>query len=117
MHITFTDSAISKLKPLLSGLSGEGALLKLVFDSEGCGCAMNGVPTLWIIAEADDKDLEAKAEPFRVVYSPKHEVFFEDHMKIDYQAESKAYILKSNNQIYNANLNVIDKQTDDAHVT
>src|SRR4051794_37605954 len=100
MHITFTESAVEQLG---SQVSTETPL-KLVFDSEGCGCAMNGVPTLWIVPEADPKDLQAEATPFHVIYSPKHEVFFEDHMKIDYQAASKSYILKSNNQIYNAGM-------------
>lgn len=106
MQITFTDTAIGQLKPLLNDKS----LLKLVFDSEGCGCAMNGVPTLWIVPEADPKDLKAEASPFRLVYNPKHEVFFEGAMKIDFHPRNKSYILKSDNQIYNAGMTLVDKR-------
>jgi uncharacterized protein YqkB len=106
MQITFTEAAIQHLEPVVS----KDALLKLVFDSNGCGCAVNGVPALWVVPEADPRDLHAEASPFELVYSPKHEVFFEDHMKIDYQPENRSYLLKSNNQIYNAGMKVIDKR-------
>jgi uncharacterized protein YqkB len=106
MQITFTDAAIQHLEPVVS----KDAALKLVFDSDDCGCAMNGVPVLWIVPEAGPKDLHAEASPFELVYSPEHEIFFEDRMKIDYRPESRSYMLKSNNQIYNAGMRVIDKR-------
>jgi uncharacterized protein YqkB len=106
MQITFTEQAVQQLEPVVS----KNSLLKLVFDSEGCGCAVNGVPALWVVPEADPIDLHAEASPFEVIYSPKHEVYFEDRMKIDYQPQSRSYILKSNNQIYNAGMRIIDKR-------
>jgi uncharacterized protein YqkB len=107
MHITFTDSAKEKLAPYEGGAHG---VLRLVFDSEGCGCAMNGVPSLWLVSEAEPKDLQANAEPFKVYFSPQHEVFFEDELKIDFHIGKKSYILKSNSQIYNAGMDLIDKR-------
>lgn len=104
MHITFTESAIQQLEPYAGGT------LRLVYDSEGCGCAVNGVPSLWLVTNPEPKDLHADAEPFKVVFSPKHEVFFEDELKIDYRADKKSYILKSNGQIYNAGMDLIDKR-------
>jgi uncharacterized protein YqkB len=106
MQITFTDTAKKQLEPLVSN----DALLRLVYDTEGCGCAVNGVPALWIVPEADPKDIEAEASPFQLVYNPRQEVFFEDRMSIDFHPGNKSYILKSNNQIYNAGMNVIDKR-------
>lgn len=106
MHITFTDSAKQQLSYLYDG----NVLLSLVYDTEGCGCAVNGVPTLWLVSEAESTDSEAEAEPFKVIYSPKHEIFFEENLKIDYDISKKSYILKSNNQIYNASMNLIDKR-------
>lgn len=38
------------------------------------------------------------------------EIFFEDNMKIDYHEGNKSYILKSNNQIYNAGMSLVDKR-------
>ncbi|WJH34107.1 hypothetical protein N6H14_29880 [Paenibacillus sp. CC-CFT747] len=44
MQIVFTDAAKEQLETKAAG-SGR---LKLVYDTEGCGCAVNGVPDLWI---------------------------------------------------------------------
>jgi uncharacterized protein YqkB len=107
MKINFTDTAIERLTPIL----GDGqALLRLVFDTEGCGCSVNGVPTLWLVSAATEGDLSADAEPFRLIYKAKDEIFFEDTMKIDYQDTTKSFILKSNSQIYNAGMSLVDKR-------
>ncbi|MBD0380454.1 iron-sulfur cluster biosynthesis family protein [Paenibacillus sedimenti] len=107
MKITFTDSAIQRLTPAL--VDGQ-ALLKLVFDTEGCGCSVNGVPTLWLVDTGSEGDVSADAEPFQLVYKAKDEIFFEENMKIDYQDTTKSFILKSNSQIYNAGMSLIDKR-------
>ena len=46
MNITFTDTAKQRLTPCMEQ---NNTLLKLVFDTEGCGCSVNGVPTLWLV--------------------------------------------------------------------
>ncbi|NEW06424.1 iron-sulfur cluster biosynthesis family protein [Paenibacillus sp. SYP-B3998] len=107
MKITFTDSAIERITPFLGENQG---VIKLVFDTEDCGCSVNGVPTLWIVMAAESGDLRADAEPFQLVYKPKDEIFFEESMKVDYHPGNKSFILKSNNQIYNAHMNLIDKR-------
>jgi uncharacterized protein YqkB len=107
MHITFTVPAVNQLEPLMNH---HDAVLKLVYDSEGCGCAVNGVPTLWLVSKPDAKDLKADTSSYPVVYNPKHEIFFDDSLTIDFRPETKSYILKSNNQIYNSGMSVIDKR-------
>jgi uncharacterized protein YqkB len=107
MHITLTEPAINQLQPLMNTQS---AILKLAYDSEGCGCAVNGVPMLWLVSEADAQDLEADTAPYPIVYNPKHEIFFDDRLTIDYRPETKCYILKSDNQIYNSGMSVVDKR-------
>ncbi|MBP1961838.1 iron-sulfur cluster biosynthesis family protein [Paenibacillus aceris] len=107
MNITFTDSAIERLTPYI----GQGdALLKLVFDTEGCGCSVNGVPTLWVVSEADKNDITAETNVFKLIFKDKDEIFFENEMKIDFSEGNKSYILKSNNQIYNAGMSLVDKR-------
>jgi len=105
IHITFTEAASERLTKQLAGRPGE---VKLVFDSEGCGCSANGVPTLWIVDRAEEKDLRAEGSPFELLYEKKHEIYFEDRMSLDYQSGS--FVLKSTGQIYNANMQLIDKR-------
>ncbi|BFT71581.1 iron-sulfur cluster biosynthesis family protein [Paenibacillus sp. P36] len=107
MKITFTDSAIERLTPYM----GQGdAQLKLVFDTEGCGCSVNGVPTLWLVSEESQQDLTAETNSFKLIYNSKDEIFYEANMKIDFSEGNKSYILKSNNQIYNAGMSLVDKR-------
>ncbi|MFC5448224.1 iron-sulfur cluster biosynthesis family protein [Paenibacillus aestuarii] len=107
MKITCTDAAIAKLQPFLED---GNTLIKLVFDTEGCGCSVNGVPTLWLVGEAAGGEIQAESEPLKLIYKAKDEIFFEDQMKLDYQDSSKSYILKSNSQIYNAHMALVDKR-------
>jgi len=107
MKITLTDAAIAQLQPLLE--DGK-TLVKLVFDTEGCGCSVNGVPTLWLVHETAQGEIQAESEPFPLIYKAKDEIFFEDQMKLDYENAAKSYILKSNNQIYNAHMALVDKR-------
>lgn len=106
MQITFTEQAVEQIKK--HQMKGQEKL-KLVFDSEGCGCAVSGVPTLWIMQQAGERDLHTEGTPYEVLYEKKHEVYFEDRMTLDYR-ENGGYVLKSSGQIYNANMRLIDKR-------
>lgn len=107
MNITFTDAAVQRLAPYIDH---SDAYLKLVFDQEGCGCSVNGVPTLWLVSEADKKDLTAATNALSLIYKDKDEIFFEENMRIDFSEANKSYILKSDNQIYNAGMSLVDKR-------
>lgn len=107
MNITFSDTAKQRLTPLVEQ---NNTLLKLVFDTEGCGCSVNGVPTLWLVNEANAEDVPAETNTIPLIYKAKDEIFFEENMKIDFQEGNKSYILKSNNQIYNAGMSLVDKR-------
>ncbi|TDF99538.1 iron-sulfur cluster biosynthesis family protein [Paenibacillus piri] len=107
MHITFTDHAVEQINSRFAPGDGE---LKLVFDSEGCGCAVSGVPVLWIVDQAADKELRAEGTPYRIVYEKRHEVYFEDRMVLDFEPKRGSFILKSDGQIYNAQMRLIDKR-------
>jgi uncharacterized protein YqkB len=107
MQIDFTDHAVEQINGKLPQGTGE---LKLVFDSEGCGCSVSGVPTLWITDHAADQDLRTDGSPFRVLYEKQHEIYFEDRMILDYEPGRRSFVLKSGGQIYNANMRLIDKR-------
>lgn len=106
MHIQITDQAAGQIHKFQLKEHDE---LKLVFDSEGCGCSVSGVPTLWIVNSVGERDLHATGEPFRLLYDKKDEIFFEDRMTLDYRQES-GFVLKSSGQIYNAHMRLIDKR-------
>ncbi|MEK8127066.1 iron-sulfur cluster biosynthesis family protein [Paenibacillus filicis] len=111
MHITFTEQAAAAVQPLLD--NHQEGVLRLVYDNEGCGCAVNGVPTLWLehAAQPHDFQVEVSGAPSELWMDKKHEIYFEDRMTLDYKEEGRSFVLKSNGQIYNAYMSLIDKRS------
>lgn len=90
---------------------GEGAAVwKLAFDSEGCGCAMNGVPAIWAIDAPEEDDLKADGNAIDVYYEKRHEVFFDESMRISYDPSARAFKLSSDGQIYSNRLRIEDRR-------
>lgn len=86
-------------------------LLKLVYDSEGCGCAVSGVPQLWRVDKAEADDMTISEGAVTVLAEKRHAVFFEDVIRLEYEPSRNCFVLKSDGQIYNSRLHVIDKTT------
>jgi uncharacterized protein YqkB len=109
MEITVTANAHSEIEQRLAKYNLN--TLKLVYDNEDCGCAVNGVAQLWMVptTQASEEWLEAKSATFQIMYARKDVIYFEERLTIDYRAAGRAFILKSDNQIYNANLDLIAK--------
>jgi uncharacterized protein YqkB len=109
MEITVTASAHSEIEQRLA--KNDLSTLKLVYDNEGCGCAVNGVAQLWMVPTTQSSEdwLEAKSTTFQIMYARKDAIYFEDRLTIDYRAAGRAFVLKSDNQIYNAHLDLLAK--------
>ncbi len=112
MHITFTSEAVTQIHAVLGAeASAAPYRIKLVYDSEGCGCAVSGVPQLWIVEGPGSNDSETEASPISVLYETRQAVFFEENeMTIDYNSSKRAFTLKSKQQIYNNGMRLIDKR-------
>jgi uncharacterized protein YqkB len=107
MEITVTETAQHEIARQLEHCHLH--MLKLFYDTEGCGCAVNGVPQLLMAPriEASEAWPLAVEKPVPIIYAIKDAIYFEDYLTLDYKASAHAFILKSNNQIYNANLSLI----------
>ena len=104
MEITITETAIMKITQKIGEQTG---YLKLVYDTDDCGCAVNGVVALWFVPEleADDIKIETNDRP---VYIPKaKEVFFDEKMTIDFSETSQIFQLKSPQQFLNGHMSFI----------
>lgn len=107
MQVDVTPEAAQQLKAEI----GDGGLFQLIYDSEGCGCAVSGVPALWKIGNAPDDAVVAVrlSNSVEIIYEPRHEVFFEDRLKLDYVPERRAFKLSSDSQIYHHALRPVDR--------
>lgn len=109
MFIELTDSAINQLKQYIHQPADR---IKLVYDSEGCGCAVSGVAAVWITDQEDDDDVRAEtnAADLPLYHLRRQEVFFEDKLRLDYREDRRAFRLSSDNQIYGTNLQPINRR-------
>jgi uncharacterized protein YqkB len=107
MEITVTASAQNEIEAQLA--KNDMHALKLVYDNEGCGCAVNGVSQLWMIpsSAASEAFPFATGSAFQIIFAHKDAVYFEERLIIDYKASGRSFILKSANQIYNNNLDLL----------
>lgn len=105
MNITLTPAAVS----WLASRGADPRPLKLVYDIDGCGCGVNGVPRLWRVSGPEPGDGTACAAPVTILYNRRQAVFFEDRLVLDVQPERGVFTLKSDNQIYATGLMVEDK--------
>lgn len=106
MRIHFTASAVAKLQPELE----TGKLLKLLYDTEGCGCVVSGVPALQLLDELGEHDAQGDGDPLPFLHEPRFDVFFEPELKVDYDADRGQFALKSDNQIYTNKLRLVRGQ-------
>jgi uncharacterized protein YqkB len=107
MNIIFSEEAKRQLEKQLPDNAG---ILKLVYDTEGCGCAVNGIARLQCVTEREPDDLAAGGNFREVLYAARQEVFFEDELIIDYVPAAKSFLLKSKQQIYNPRMQVTDQR-------
>jgi uncharacterized protein YqkB len=104
MRIDVTPEAAG----LLAAMPGVGRRLRLVYDTEGCGCAVSGVPALQAVNEPLAGDQEAETDgPYAIGYDPRQEVFFEDRLVIDRAPNGDGLMLRGAGQIYTAHLRVV----------
>ncbi|KYC76019.1 iron-sulfur cluster biosynthesis family protein [Bacillus licheniformis] len=83
--------------------------IQLRYDSEGCGCAVSGVPVLWLTDELSGscEPLETNGVPIYIQSSQK--VFFDEAMTIDYYEKAGALMLKSPAQVLSPRMSILVK--------
>lgn len=113
MIILWTEEAI---KEVWARFGADGRVWKLVSDSEGCGCSVNGVATFWAVNAPIKGELQAVSNPFEVWYEQQHEVFFDELMRVSYDTGNRAFKLASDGQIYSNRLKLEDKRAENAAV-
>lgn len=110
MEINITEAATKKINERLNNRDG---YLKLKYDTDDCGCAVNGVVALWFIPELETDDIAIETND-RTVYAEKSKmVFFDEQMKIDFSQASNCFQLKSPQQILNGHMSLIIKEKTD----
>jgi uncharacterized protein YqkB len=108
MIVQWADEAIREIH---ARYGADAKVWKLVSDSEGCGCSVNGVATFWAITAPLNGEMQAESNHFQVWYEKLHEVFFDNLMRVTYNPDIRAFKLASDGQIYTNRLKFEDKRT------
>lgn len=111
MFILWSEEAIAEVHARF-GL--DARLWKLVFDSEDCGCSVNGVPAFWAVDAPEKGELKAQSNAFENWYVPQHAVFFDEQLRVSYNPANRSFQLASDGQIYTNRLKLIDKRSANA---
>lgn len=106
MNLKITEAAANKLHEKISGKHG---YLKLKYDIDGCGCAVNGVAALWLESERHEYERELSTSAIPVYIEKSKEVFFDEAMTLDYKEASGCFQLKSPNEYLNPRMSYFDK--------
>lgn len=104
MEIMITDPAVAKIKEKITDRKG---YLKLKYDTEGCGCAVDGVAVLWFVPELEDDDIAIKTNAQTIYVEKAKTVFFDEKMKLDFPQTSNWFRLSSSQQILNGQMNLM----------
>ncbi|MCH1624842.1 iron-sulfur cluster biosynthesis family protein [Ferdinandcohnia quinoae] len=107
MKIQFTGKAVKKLE---TTYTNKNKLLKLKYETDGCGCVLSGVTALWLIdpidEDEDDIIIETNYQP--ILLEKSKMVFMDEEMTIDVVESANCFMLKSPNQILNPRLRLIE---------
>ncbi|MBW3113412.1 MULTISPECIES: iron-sulfur cluster biosynthesis family protein [Bacillaceae] len=105
MKIELTNEAIRKIQDKIENEKGH---LKLKYDTEGCGCVVSGIPTLWFVEHpADGEDIEVETNSYPILVEKSKMVFLDEELKIDFSQESNTFQLKSPGQIINGRMSFL----------
>lgn len=102
MNITITDEAQKVLKAKIADRPG---YLKIKYDTEGCGCAVSGIPVLEYVEQKEHGDIEIETEAMPVLVEKSKQVFYDKNLKIDFSKSSNTFQLKSPGEILNGRMN------------
>lgn len=81
MKLRITEEAKQQLEKIQDS---ERPLIRLFYDTEGCGCGVNGLPTIRLEKEERDTDRKVENEDYSVIIDNQQATFFKKDMKLDF---------------------------------
>lgn len=109
MRLDVTSEAAARMQQVVT--AEKNRAFYLIYDTEGCGCAVNGVPTLkWMSISSQEAGLMTYEllceQPFKIFVSTHDALFFEEEMKLSFDAGNFCFKLSGPGQIYHHCLTV-----------
>lgn len=103
MKITLDENAEQIIHKRLDGRPGQ---IRLLYDTEGCGCY--GITTFQIISQPDSTDVPIENETFPFWVDPQRAVFYEEQLRLKGDPLDGSFRLEGDSQIYGQNVKLTD---------
>lgn len=87
------------------------SIIRLAYDTEGCGCGVNGIPALWMVSSRNEDDIEIHSINLQFIVNHLQAVFFEDHLYLDSEKNYPSFRLSGDGQLYGQNIRLVDRRT------
>ncbi|SER68967.1 iron-sulfur cluster biosynthesis family protein [Salipaludibacillus aurantiacus] len=101
MILEVTKRAQKKLEEL--GLKPNESVLLIIYETDGCGCAVSGISKLQEVKPEtlteEEKMIETEPAPYRAAIQKRAEWAYDENLKIDFSANT--FQLKSPNEMLN----------------
>lgn len=81
MKLRITDEAKQRLEQMKDP---DRPIIRLFYDTEGCGCGVNGLPTIRLENKERDTDQKVDNEDYPVIIDQQQAIFFKKDMKLDF---------------------------------
>ncbi|HLT54725.1 MAG TPA: iron-sulfur cluster biosynthesis family protein [Bacillota bacterium] len=94
IQLEITEKALQKIKTI-----SEKPVLLLWYDTDECGCGVNGLPTIRLAREIKESYMEVECSEMNVFVEKQQKVFFAECMKLDWTGQ--VFRLASPEQIMN----------------
>ncbi|RCX23490.1 uncharacterized protein YqkB [Fontibacillus phaseoli] len=89
-------------------LGQKPGLMRLVYDTEDCGCGMSGIPTLQIAEAPGAYDIPVENEHFHFLIDRMQAVFFEEQLLLSGEESGGTFRLDGVSQFYKSNIRLTD---------
>lgn len=107
MRIELDPRAEHMIREAIGDRSG---LMRLVYDTENCGCGMSGVPSLQIADVPGPYDIPMENDAFPFSIDRMQAVFFEERLMLTAEESGGTFRLDGVSQFYKSNLRLIDRR-------
>lgn len=108
MYIQITEPAASFIKKRQEEHEARELLLR--YDSDGCGCAVSGIPMIWLTSERTGEWEQLQHnQSFKLYIHTAQKVFFDEEMTIDFNEKANTLMLKSPQQILSPRMGILVK--------
>ncbi|MGP4063197.1 iron-sulfur cluster biosynthesis family protein [Halobacillus litoralis] len=81
MKLRITEEAKDQLEQIRDQ---ERPLIRLFYDTEGCGCGVNGLPTIRLEKKEYETDEKVDNGDYAVIIDQQQAIFFKKDMKLDF---------------------------------